>query len=78
MKALAIIDIGDNTCDGLIIEYKIGDLETEMIIQTGVEKLKPMPKKREIEWTDSFGKHNFKKGFNVCIDEILGENNEVN
>lgn len=35
--------------------------------------LKPMLQKKEIEWSDSFGKHNYKKGFNECIDEILGE-----
>ena len=35
--------------------------------------IKPMPQRKEIEWTDSFGKHNYKKGYNRCIDEILGE-----
>lgn len=34
--------------------------------------LKPMPQKKEIDWSDSFGKYNYKKGYNKCIDEILG------
>lgn len=38
--------------------------------------LKPLPQKKDFEWADSFGIHNFKKGFNACLDEILGEKEE--
>ena len=74
MKAILVIDMPkDMFVDDCKIEYCVVENVTDMCVEDGIKKLKPLPKKKEIEWSDSFGKHNYKKGFNACIDEITGE-----
>ena len=79
MKALMIIDIGENTtCDNLIAEYKVRNTETEMTLMTGVEVLKPMPQFNKVEeiMTTPIDYNYFNLGWNSCLNTILGEDNE--
>lgn len=82
MKAILVVDMPDNCAECQFCGFGGKDLEKYVCCLTKEYSddthmvgcpLKPMPQKKEIEWSDSFGKHNYKKGFNECIDEILGE-----
>lgn len=81
MKAVLIIDINDELIEdyeNLYVEYDLrGELKNDNVVESirYVEDcpLKPLPQNKDFEWTDSFGIHNFKKGFNACLNEILGD-----
>ena len=85
MKAILVIDMPEDCygcpCyQGMSGDSFCGVSNEDTMINTDTKPnwcpLKLMPQKKEIEWSDSFGKHNYKKGFNECIDEILGEYDE--
>lgn len=82
MKAILIIDVEDNTkFDKAIADITFHDLKFNLPpINIGVRKwyqnvrLKPMPHKFEMEYADwQVISKPYTKGWNDCLDEILGE-----
>lgn len=79
MKAILVIDLPndlDNSLDEIKADITVLSKDTRksmLYLKYKNIALKPMPQKKEIEWSDSFGKHNYRRGFNACLDEILGE-----
>lgn len=74
MKAILVIDV-DNTEDYVVeVIKKRTSAQLARIVHTGI-KLKPMPQhinpfmKEDSDYIDS----EYIKGWNNCIDEILGE-----
>jgi hypothetical protein len=78
-KAILVVDIPDDLkYDDLYFKGEIrytNEFYTGYVFlkETGRCLLKPLPKIKEIEWSDSFGTHNYKNGYNDCIKDILGE-----
>lgn len=72
MKAIIITNIPDDFKKSYA-DITIYEDEPPYGITKRIGYLKPLPQKKDFEWTDSFGIHNFKKGFNACLNEILGE-----
>ena len=78
MKAILVVNLPyDVFIDDCRIEFRVIENVMEMCVTSGVERLKPMPKKLPIEsgsimntFKDSTKYRHI--GFNQCVDEILG------
>lgn len=70
MKAILVIDIGDNNIKDVEISYLVQKWNGELVkAQVEHIPLKPMPKKIDDRDNDL----SISIGWNACIDEILGE-----
>lgn len=80
MKAILVIDIPDGIfVEDCVINYEVQESVMQKIVSAGVERLRPLPKRKivlehriggyivnGIEMTQAHG-------YNECLDEILGE-----
>lgn len=77
MKAVLVIDLPEDYM-GDIIEVELYG-KTQTIYRTYVNKLRPLPKKMDIEQFEfMWGEEQvlFAIGYNRCVDEIEGETDE--
>ena len=80
MKAILVIDIPDGIfVEDCVINYEVQESVMQKIVSAGVERLRPLPKRKivlehriggyivnGIEMTQAHG-------YNECLDEIWGE-----
>lgn len=78
-KAILVIDLpdgyGEITDNKATVNLRNWKLDTSLIVCN--VPLKPMPKKREY-WSVADDTKRYRDGWNACIDEILGEQDENN
>lgn len=87
MKAILVIDIPDNLkyedlyLEGRILYRTKKDIVLKFLKELSMCSLKPMPQKKEVKGdfykqreiaTEMNDLIDFDKGYNTCIDEILG------
>ena len=83
MKAILVIDIPDDLkyedlyFDGEIRYTSEFDRGYVFLKETGRCLLKPMPEKKNINETMIIEWVNYNLGYNKCLDEILGVENET-
>lgn len=86
MKAILVIDIPDKLdylhlyLEGRILYTTEEDIGFKYLKELSLCVLKPMPRKNQGKfWHNSIGKENtYVCGWNACVDEILGEQDELN
>lgn len=83
MKAILVVNLPEDVfIDDCRIEFRVIENVMNMCVEDGVKRLRPMPQKKEAK--GDFYKQreivtglndliDFDKGYNKCIDEILGE-----
>ena len=79
MKAILVIDMPDNLKNHLdkVKVDVIGTLNRQELFHRLNQPLKPMPQKKSIDYDiDHIEDEFFAYGWNDCIDEILGGENE--
>ena len=86
MKAIVVIDIDDNIdLDTVYIAYDLCNKNTEGwcdVIDMGACALKPMPQKKMPKSGEAYPQSMVLidrwRGYDECINDILGESNESN
>lgn len=74
MKAVLVVELDDDiNLDDVEIRYAIQNMYG-MPIKAEVDgaRLRPLPKKKAVAMT-MYENHEYKQGFNACLDEITGE-----
>ena len=82
MKAILVIDIGDEEIEDLAINYLLYRSSEGMVIDGDMGAvLKPMPTKKEHSeednpYSDNYEdeyEYQYREGYNTCLREITGE-----